>query len=275
MEKLFLNATKVILPVVLTVVLSGGLFAQTGNTPKPTPAKLQPTPSVKKGAQNPLTAEQVAETSIFIYSGGRGPLDQIRKTTFERGRTTTPAADGKNDQTNYQRFVIRGENLVKEKIRLDHEISSTRFSLVYSDEKTFGIFNNTTFAPRDDARRAFENQIFHGLDVFLRYKTNESKLELASHEKLMGVDYYVVDITDKQDRKTRFYVSSKSYRVMMLSYEDAGVKYCRKFYDYNYAQGTLVPFRSVLWADDKIVEETEVGTITYGQKVDEELFKAS
>ena len=60
----------------------------------------------------------------------------------------------------------------------------------------------------------------------------------------------------------------------MLSYDDEGVKYRRKFYDYNYAQGTLVPFRSVLWAGDKIVEEIEIGTVTYGQKVDEELFKA-
>jgi hypothetical protein len=85
----------------------------------------------------------------------------------------------------------------------------------------------------------------------------------------------VVDVTDKQERKTRFYVSAKSFRVLMLTYEEAGVKYRRKFYDYNYAQGTLVPFRSVLWADDKQVEETEIGTITFGQKVDEGLFSAS
>jgi hypothetical protein len=29
----------------------------------------------------------------------------------------------------------------------------------------------------------------------------------------------------------------------------------------------------VLWADDKIVEETDISTITFGQKVDEEMFK--
>ena len=44
-------------------------------------------------------------------------------------------------------------------------------------------------------------------------------------------------------------------------------------HDYNYAQGTLVPYKTVLWADDKVVEETSVGTITFGQKVDEDLFK--
>ena len=50
------------------------------------------------------------------------------------------------------------------------------------------------------------------------------------------------------------------------------MKYRRKYYDYNYAQGTLVPYRTVLWADGKIVEETEIGTVTYGQKIDEALF---
>jgi hypothetical protein len=107
-----------------------------------------------------------------------------------------------------------------------------------------------------------------------RFKENESTLELIGREKQMGVEFYVLDVTDKQKRKTRFYVSVKSFRVMMLTYEADGVKYRRKFYDYNYAQGTLVPYRTVLWADEKIIEESEVGTITFGQKVDEELFKA-
>ena len=60
----------------------------------------------------------------------------------------------------------------------------------------------------------------------------------------------------------------------MLDYEDNGVKYRRKFYNYNYAQGTLVPFQTVLYADGKIIENMEISTITFGQKIDEDLFKA-
>jgi hypothetical protein len=84
----------------------------------------------------------------------------------------------------------------------------------------------------------------------------------------------LLDVTDKQKRKTRFYVSSKSFRVMMLEYNVGETKYRRKFYNYNYAQGTLYPFRSVLWANDKQIEETEVQTITFGQKVEENIFQA-
>ena len=35
----------------------------------------------------------------------------------------------------------------------------------------------------------------------------------------MGVDFYVLDVTDKQNRKTRFYLSTKTFRVMMLEYD--------------------------------------------------------
>jgi hypothetical protein len=251
--------------------LSITAFAQaTPDRPVPVPS-----PTVK-GDQKSYTAEQIAESAILLYGfpGGRATLNQIRKTTFERGRASVIGADGKVEEVPYQRYIIRAETLDKEKVRLDQEFPSARYSLVLNDEKIFGIYNNTVFSPREDASKTFENQIVHGLEALLRYKENGSTIALAEREKVLGVDYYVLDVTDKQGRKTRFYISAKSFRVMMLTYEEGGVKYRRRFYDYNYAQGTLVPYRTVLWADDKKVEETLVGTITFGQKVDEDLFKA-
>jgi hypothetical protein len=62
---------------------------------------------------------------------------------------------------------------------------------------------------------------------------------------------------------------------MMLEYEEEGTKYRRKFYDYNIAQGTLVPYKSVLYAGDKIVEEIDIGTVTYGQKIDDGMYTAN
>jgi len=219
--------------------------------------------------------EQVAESSIIIYGGllGRQNLNQIRKTTFERGKISITDATGRTETANYERWISRGENLNKEKVRLDQTFPDARISLIYDGDKIFGILNNTVFAPREDASNGFQNQIWHGLEALLRYKENESKPEIAGRDKIMGVEYYLLDVTDKQNRKTRFYVSVKSLRVMMLEYEEAGVKYRRKFYDYNYSQGTLVPYRTVLWANDKQVEETEIGTITFGQKVEDTIFQ--
>lgn len=230
-----------------------------------------------QAATTNLTGEQIAESAILIYGGlrGRDILNQIRKSTIERGKFSIVAADGKTDTVNYQRWVLRGESLEKERNRLEQEFPNAKFGIIYDGTKYFGMYNNSVFVPREDVLKSFQNQIWHGLDALLRYKESESKVELAGREKIQGVDFYIINVNDKQNRKTKFFVSAKSFRVMMLDYEEDGIKYRRKFYDYNYVQGTLFPFRTVLWANDKQVEEAEVGTVSYGQKVDEALFKES
>jgi hypothetical protein len=254
---------------------AGKIVTDTNDTKKKPEAK--PTPqAVKADPNRPITAENVAESSIIIYGGfgGRATLDQIRKTSIEHGRMSLVNAQGLTEVVNYQKWSIRGENLDKEKIRIDEEFPSIRYALIRSDDKTYGMFNEAVFTPRGDATKQFENRIFHGIEALLRYKESGSTLELGGHDKIMGVDFYFIDLTDKQGRKTRYYISSKSYRVMMADYEEDGIKYRRKYYDYSYAQSTLVPFRTTLTANDKIVEETQVLTVTFGQKVDDDLFKS-
>ncbi len=49
-----------------------------------------------------LTGEQVAESVIFVYGGllGRESLNQIRKTTFERGKIHITESAGKTETAN-------------------------------------------------------------------------------------------------------------------------------------------------------------------------------
>jgi hypothetical protein len=270
----FKSFTSLIL-IMLTGFLVVSAQETTAKKPEPTPTPAPATITTKEVAKV-ATADQVAESSIFVYApGGRETLNQIRKTTIERGRTSFTKPDGSTENSTYRRWILRAPTLEKEKIRLDQDFPSTKYSLVYNGEKIFGIFQDREFLPRADASKGFENQIIHGPEALLRYKENESKLELVKRDKIMGVELYVVDVTDKLNRKTRFFISAKSFRIMMLEYEEGGVKYMRKFYNYNYAQGILVPFRTVLWANDKIAEETDTFTITFGQRVDEELFVAA
>lgn len=237
--------------------------------------------SSEKPAANGLsknaTPEQVAESVVFIYGGlgGRDYLKQIRKTTIERGKISIVNPDGKTEQATYERLIMRGDNLEKERVRFDQAFPSAKYAMVYNNDKIFGVFNDAVFTPREDATKSFQNQIWHGLEALLRYKENGSTVALGEPEKLMNVEFFVLNVTDKQSRKTRFYISSKTLRVMMLEYEQDGAKLRRKFYDYNYAQGTLVPFRSVLWANDKQIEETNIQTISFGQRVEEDVFKES
>ena len=263
------------LAFILALAASAPSFAQEENkSDKPEKPKKEEKKSSNSNAA--VTAEQVAETTILIYGlgGGRQTLNQIRKTTIERGRISTVNAEGASEQTNYQRWTLRADNLEKEKIRVDQELPNAKYALVYDGAKLFGVYNDSVFSPREDAAKSFDAQVWHGLEALLRYKENESKIELGGREKITGVDFHLLDVTDKQNRKTRFYVSAKSYRVMMLEYEQDGAKYRRKFHDYNYAQGTLVPFRTVLYAGDKKIEETQTLTITFGQKIEDNMFQA-
>jgi len=274
--QLVLLRVRSIFLISLAVLTAASLgFAQAAPDKKDE-AKPAPTPAtVLKDPTKPVTADQVVESAIVFYGfpAGRPTLNQIRKTTFERGRVTSTNSEGKTESGTYQRWIIRGDSLEKEKVRIDTDTPGSRFSLVYNEGKIFGIFNNTVFPPRADLANSFENTMYRGLEGMLRYKENESKLELAGRDKIFGVEYYFIDVTDKKERKTRYYVSVKTFRVMMLTYEENGVSYKRRFYNYNYAQGTLVPYRTTLTANEKLIEESEVGTITFGQKVDEELFK--
>lgn len=273
--------------IIFAFLMLGGFSDASAQTAAPTPAATtSPAPpaaapskkeakrQAAEAAKNPK-AEEIAESTILIYGnlGGRALLNQIRKTSLERGKISVVNAEGKTEQASYERWVMRADALDKERIRFEQDFPNAKYALVYNNDKIFGLYNEAVFTPREDALKSFENQIWRGLEALLRYKENGSTVALAGREKMLGVDFYRIDVTDKQNRKTRFYISSKTFRVMMLEYADGETKYRRKFYDYKIAQGTLHPFRSVLWANDKQVEETEVQTITFGQKVEENIFR--
>lgn len=262
--------------IAVPLILSAGFVVFGQETPE-TPVSADPPKAAeaiekRKGAEP--TAEQVAETSIIIYGngGGRALLNQIRKTSVERGKIGTLNAEGRMEQATYQRFTSWTAEPSVEKIRLEITYPTAKYSLIHNGEKIFGIFNGSVFSPLDSAAGAFENRTAHGLEALLRYKENGSTLSFDGREKHMGVEYFKLGVTDKESRKTSFYISVKTFRVMMLDYEYAGVQYRRKFYDYNLAQGTLVPYRTVLYSEDNVVEEQDIGTVTFGQKVDDGLF---
>lgn len=278
----FLHFKSFILLVSLTLGIAAAAMAQPV-APQTTPAKeekkeTKETKEAKPTKADSVTAEQVAESAIYVYSalvGGRDRMGEIRKTAIERGKVVLHNADGTTERSSYEKRSLRGENLEKEQVRLDQEFPSSRFALLYKEDKIVGLFNDQVFTPREEAALAFSNQIWRGLDGLLRYKENGSKIELNGREKIMGIEYYVLDLVDKNERKTRYFISVKTFRVMLLEYLEGGIKYVRKFYDYRYAQGTLVPYRNILLANGKQIEETTVLTVTYGQKLDDDIFQTN
>jgi hypothetical protein len=256
-------------PVVAPLILCLIIVCAATSLPK--------TPASADDPKNP-TAEQVAESTIFIY-GSRPVLDQIRRNGVERGRITKFAPDGKTEESSYERRFVRGENLDKDKIRLDQKMPTVEYSLIYGGGKLWGIINGATFTPREDAAANFLSQHQHSVESLLRYKENGSTVTLVGKDKQKGIDLYIIDLEDKEKRKTRYFISAKSLHVLWLEYEDtitagaAPVKFTRKFFDYRYAQQTLVPYRSVLLEDGRQTQETRILTVTFGVKVDDSVFQ--
>jgi len=250
---------------------------------KPQPTKTpevkpqEPKPGESKSQDVKFTAEQIVESVILVY-GSRPALEQIRRNGVERGKITRFNTEGNPEETNYERRFVRGSNLDKDKIRLDQKLPTMEYSLIFDDGKLWGLINGASFTPRQDATADFISQHHHSIDSLLRYKECGSTISLVGKDQQKGLDLFVVDLTDKEKRKTRYYVSARSLRVLWLEYEDGPpggipVKYMRKFLDYRIVQQTLVPYRIVLSANGRESQETRVLTITYGVKVSDSIFK--
>jgi hypothetical protein len=119
----------------------------------------------------------------------------------------------------------------------------------------------------------------HGIESLLRYKENGSTLTFAGKDKQKGIDLWMLDLDDKEKRRTRYYISAASGRVLWLEYSEtpAGrtspVKFRRTFHDYRIVQGTRVPYRTVLYMDDKQVEESNLLSVVYGVKLEDQVFQ--
>ena len=240
------------------------------------PAPQAPPP--KPGANLVPTGEQVAESAVYVY-GTRVLLDQIRRNGIERGRIIRTTAEGQTEEASYERRFVRGADASKDKIRVDQKMPTMEYSLVFGDGHLWGIINGSNFTPRQDAAASFMSQQWHSIDALLRYKENGSAVAYVDKTKQKGLDLYIVDLTDKEKRKTRYYISVNTLRILWLEYEETPetggkpVKFTRTFHNYRYAQGTLLPYRSVLLADDKQLQETNILSVTYGVKMDDGVFQ--
>jgi len=228
-----------------------------------------------------LTAEQIAEGVILIAGNGygRAVLNQIRRNGIERGRSTRMMEDGRSEEARYELRFVRGDKSEKDKVRIDNKTAQAEYALIYGAGRIFGIINGSPFTPRAETSADFISQQTHSIDALLRYKENESKVASAGKDKHQGIDVYVIDLTDSANRKTRYFISAKSFRVLWLGYEETPpgsstpIKYLKRFYDYRIAQSTLVPYRTVLLEDGKQTLETRILTVTYGVKMEDSLFQ--
>ena len=286
LRRLFIVSV-VCLMLALAAVFAGSQsvsFAQQQTpTATPDPKTVQkPDAAVTKADKNQRmpTAEQVVETAI-LYFGSRPLLSTIRRNGVERGRICKPSCEaGKVEEASYERRFVRGESMDKDKVRLDQKMPTLEYSLIYGSGRLWGIINGASFTPRQDAADTFLAQHRHSIDSLLRYKENGSTITLVGRDKQKGLDLYIVDLLDKDKQSTRYFLSARSLHVLWLEYQEPApggstpLKYERRFLNYRVAQGTLVPYRTLLMEEGKQIQETLILNVTYGIKLDDALFKS-
>jgi len=100
-------------------------------------------------------------------------------------------------------------------------------------------------------------------------------------ETIVGLDTNVVEMTNPNGEKTRFWISTKTYRILHAEYqlkigEDKPLTKYRVSYFYTplkVVQNTLVPSRRVMTQDGKFVQEINLTNIVYSAKLDPEIFQ--
>ena len=241
--------------------------------------------------EKPSQAESIVEVAIFAY-GGRKQIETARSSVQEEGtvRLTTDQGDIKGS---FKLRSMRKEKSWQDLLRVDLEMeppeaaqrsgntTPIRYVVGFNGATVWSAQNGQYITPNAEAEAAFRAQLSHEYMTLLRYKEDGSKLEYVGPETVIGVPTFVIDLTTTNGDKTRYWISSKFYRVVRCEYElkigDAPqpVKYRVLYYytPYKVVQNTLVPVRRVMEQDGKQVQEIVINQASYSAKFDPEIFQ--
>lgn len=246
----------------------------------------------KAGQVKMSQAEVTVELAIIAY-GGRKQLDIARAAIQEAGSIRLATDQG--DLTgNYLLRSIRKEKSSQDLLRVDLELSPQesaqsqspppiKYVIGFNGASVWSAQNGQYVSPRAGADVAFRAQLSHEYMALLRYKEDGSKLEWVGPETVVGVDTNVLDMTTADGEKTRYWLSTKTYRVLHCEYELTlveGQPPTKYRIDYYYTplsnaivQNTLVPVRREMKQDGKFVQEIKLTNVTYSAKLEPEIFQ--
>ncbi|HEX8087280.1 MAG TPA: hypothetical protein VF762_00410 [Blastocatellia bacterium] len=244
-----------------------------------------------KGTEAKLSpVETVVELAIIAY-GGRKQLETVRAGIQEEGtiRLATEQGDLTGD------FVLRSlrrEKTWQDLLRVDLNLSppgaearqgagGVKYSIGYNGATVWSAQNNQYVNPKPEAEAAFRAQLTREYMALLRDKEDGSKIEMVGPETVVGVDTNVIDLTNPNGEKTRYWISAKTYRILHAEYElklaesQNPTKYRISYFytPFRVVQNTLVPIRRVMMQDGKFVQEISLNNIIYSAKIDPEVFQ--
>lgn len=246
----------------------------------------------KAGPVKLSQVETVVELSLIAY-GGRKQLGIARAATQEAG-TIRLATDQGDLSGSYLLRSMRREKSSQDLLRVDLELSAPenaqgqsappiKYVIGFNGASVWSAQNGQYVNPRSGADVAFRAQLTHEYMALLRYKEDGSKIEYVGPETVVGVDTNVIDLTTPDGEKTRYWLSTRTYRVLHCEYElklvegQPPTKYRIDYYYTPFSgavvQNTLLPVRREMKQDGKFVQEIKLLNINYSAKLDPEVFQ--
>jgi hypothetical protein len=262
----------------------------TGKAPAPKEAEKTKDKLAKSqaGATKLSPAEILAETVIFAY-GGRLALKAARASISEQGTIRLATDRGDISGAFTLRRVQKDKSWV-DLFRTDLEIdvpesaqragspAKIKYTMTFNGASVWGAQNDQYLSPAPDSELAFRSQLVHDYTTLLRYKEDGSTVEVVGPETVAGIDTQALDLTLPSGEKTRFWISSKTYRILHLEYQvklpDSSTTKVQVHYypPYKVVQNTLVPTRRKMEQDGKFVQEITLNQISYSAKLDPDIF---
>ncbi len=246
----------------------------------------------KAGTVKLTQVEGVVELALIAY-GGRKQLGIARAATQEAG-TIRLATDQGDLSGSYLLRSMRKEKSWQDLLRVDLELSAPenaqgqsappiKYVIGFNGASVWSAQNGQYVNPRSGADVAFRAQLTHEYMALLRYKEDGSKIEYVGPETVVGVDTNVIDLTTPDGEKTRYWLSTRTYRVLHCEYElklvegQPPTKYRIDYYYTPFSgavvQNTLLPVRREMKQDGKFVQEIKLLNINYSAKLDPEVFQ--
>lgn len=236
-------------------------------------------------------AEAIVEFTILAY-GGRKQIETARASINEQG-TIRLATDQGDLNGSYTLRSIRKDKSWLDLIRTDLELTTpeaaqrtgapatVKYVIAFNGATVWSAQNDQYTNPKPESEAAFRALLSHDYTTLLRYKEDGSKVELKESETVTGIVANVVEMTTPRGEKTKYWISSRTFRILHAEYElklgasAPAIKY-RVSYFYTpmrVVQNTLVPVRKVMTQDGNFVQEINLTTIQYTAKLEPEIFQ--
>jgi len=236
-------------------------------------------------------AEAIVEYALLAY-GGRTMLNQVRANTEEDG-TIRLATDQGDAAGSYKIRATRKEKSWQDLIRTDLEVTPPeppgrtgtarpiKYVIAFNGGSVWSAQSGQYVTPRPEVETAFKAQLTHDYTTLLRFREDGSKVDLVGPETVAGIDTKIVELTTPAGEKTKFWISSKTFRILHSEYElnlfpdQKPVKFRISFYytPPKIFQNTLCPTRRVMIQDGKFAQEITINTAVYSAKHDPEIYQ--